>query len=133
MRKLLLGAVPASAALLLGLVAAPAHAAENPLYTTGARAFVNTYYGRVEVCDTRADGRRAVALAVNVTQGRILGYPEDKNGANGCTPQSGTGQGAALDRFWHTPNRNDEIRLEVWIQDGEGGAQENFTWTTLYY
>ncbi|OKI24917.1 hypothetical protein A6A25_33485 [Saccharothrix sp. CB00851] len=130
---MLFGVVPVIAALLLAMVTTPAQAAENPLSTTGARGLVNFYSGEVEVCDTRGDGRRAVALAVNVTQGRILGYPVDKNGANGCTPQKNTGYGADFDPFWHTPNRGDEIHLEVWIQDGANGAQEDLASTTLYY
>ncbi|NKE62444.1 hypothetical protein FXN61_39215 [Lentzea sp. PSKA42] len=132
MRKLMVG-VSTTAALLLGVTATPAQAAENPLTTTGARGFVNSYNKRVEACDTRADGRRAMARAVNVTQGILVGWAEDKNGANGCTPQSGTGQGAAVDPFWHTPRRGDVIRLEVWIQDGAGGAQENLRRTEFTY
>ncbi|MBL1104538.1 hypothetical protein JK361_07995 [Streptomyces sp. 5-8] len=131
-KRRLFGLVPATTALVLGAVVAattPAHAAENPLYTTGAKAFVHSYYQRVEVCDTKADGRRAMALATNLTTGAIVGWAEDKDGANGCT----AGGGLGIDPFWSTPRRGDRISLEVWIQDGANGRQENFRSTEFSY
>lgn len=127
-KRHLLGVVPATAALFFGAAVTPAHAAENPLSTTGARALVSSYYERIEVCDTRADGRRAVALATNLTTGDIVGWAEDTNGANGCT-----GSGLGIEYFWSTPRRGDRISLEVWIQDGANGWQENFRSTEFAY
>ncbi|MDO0910734.1 hypothetical protein QQM39_07685 [Streptomyces sp. DT2A-34] len=120
----LIGTTLATAALFVGVAAAPAQAAENPLSTTGAQGMVSFYSMYVRACDTLKDGRRAVAQAVNQTTGEYLGGAEDTGGADGA---------CAFDYFTEKPSRGDVIYLAVWRQDGAGGWQEDFRYTTWTY
>ncbi|MFG2332831.1 hypothetical protein ACGFMM_24820 [Streptomyces sp. NPDC048604] len=129
------GAVLAGTALVVGVAGGSASAAAGePITahaaspgepsTTGAKALFNWYNDVLTVCDTRRDGRRAVARAYNKTTRNFVAYVEDKDGANGCT-----GSWMGWKAFDTPVRRGDRISLELWIQDGRNGGRENYRQT----
>ncbi|GIH16913.1 hypothetical protein [Rugosimonospora africana] len=111
------------AAISLG-VASPALADTYRVSTTGAGAVLSifTYSSNLKLCDTVADGKRAMAdVSIWGSNGQLLDYYElvDANGANGQADADC--DVVRRERLFQT---GDTINYKVWIQDGTGGPIE---------
>jgi len=126
LRRLIATSVAATA-LLVAAWPTAAFAATFRIGTAGAQASVFTTSGKMKICDTRTDGRRAVMHAINMTTGDDLGYAEDANGNNGTSDADCTVKSLAAPVL-----SGNVIYIAVWIQDGAVAPQENFN-SNLFY
>ncbi|MEV5434830.1 hypothetical protein AB0K80_02175 [Streptomyces sp. NPDC052682] len=93
---------------------APASAASLNVSNGGATASYNTATGVLEVCDTAADGKRAVAQLSTGTPGESPVQVADTDGA---------GNACARATVRVSPGRT--ITLSVWVQVGAEGTPED--------
>ncbi|MEV3973916.1 hypothetical protein AB0K68_38265 [Streptomyces sp. NPDC050698] len=104
----------AMAMLAFTAAQAPASAASLSVDNGSAKASYNTVTGVLEVCDTAADGRRAVAQLSDGTSAQLLREVADTNGAGNSCAKATVSVSAGR-----------SITLALWVQVGAEGAPEN--------